>query len=355
MRRIVIAMQRLDLDVAILAAFTRIVDELASRFDEVAVIADQGSLDGRPPNVTLRRFGAPGRTRRLGRFLAALRAELARGADAFVAHQIPMYAVAAAPFARVRRVPILLWYAHPQAHRTLQLAERVSALVLSADERSFPLASPKVRAIGQAVDVAAFPPLPEHGETGVLRALALGRYSPAKGLPTIVEAVAAARAAGNDVTLALHGTASAGMEQAHRAELEALVRRLGLELYVHVGDAVPWPELPALFADTDVLVNNMRAGAADKVGFEAAAACLPVLASNPVYEGLLGGIEPALVYAREDPAELAERLASLAVLAPDERHRIGGVLRDRVDAGHSVRSWVDGLLAAVEEVRPSNR
>jgi glycosyltransferase involved in cell wall biosynthesis len=351
MRRIVFAMQSLDPDVAILAAFTRVVDELASRVDEVTVIADHGRLNGRPANVTLRLFGAPDRARRLARFVAALRAELAGGADAFVAHQIPLYAIVAWPLGQVHRVPILLWYAHPQAHRTLELAERVSALVLSADERSFPLASHKVRAIGQAVDVAALAPVPRHGEARVLRALVLGRYSPAKGLPTIVEAVAAARSSGTDVTLAVHGTASAGMEQGHRAELEALVRRLDVEQHVHLGDAVPWPELPGLFAETDVLVNNMRAGAADKAGYEAAAACLPVLASNPVYDGLLHGIEPPLLYAREDADQLAARLAAVAALAPEERRRIGAVLRERVEAGHSVQSWVDGLLAAVAEAR----
>jgi glycosyltransferase involved in cell wall biosynthesis len=349
--RIVVAMQSLDPEVAILAAFTRVVDELAARVDEVAVIADHGSLAGRPPNVTLRTFGASDRARRLARFLAALRAELARGADAFVAHQIPLYAVVAAPLARARRVPILLWYAHPQAHATLRLAERASTLVLSADERSFPLPSGKVRAIGQQVDVSAFPPVPAHGEAGSLRALALGRYSPAKGLPTIVEAVAAARAAGADIRLALHGTASPGMEEEHRATLAELVRRLGLDDEVRLGGPVPWPELPALFAETDVLVNNMRAGAADKVGYEAAAACLPVLASNPVYDGLLAGIEPPLLYAREDAAQLAERLVALAALQPDERRQIGGVIRERVEAGHSTRSWVDGLLRAVEEAR----
>lgn len=351
MGRIVFAMQSLDPGVEILAAFTRVVDEVAARTDEVAVIADHGSLDGRPANVTLRTFGASTRRRRLARFLRAVRAELAQGADAFVAHQVPLYAVVAAPVASRRRVPILLWYSHWKAHTTLRLAERVSTLVLSADVRSFPLASSKVRAIGQAVDVSAFPETPAHGETGVLRAVALGRYSPAKGLPTVVEAVAAARAAGVDVSLALHGTASPGLEQDHRADLGELVRRLGLEEHVELGGAVPWRELPALFARTDVLVNNMQAGSADKAGYEAAAACLPVLASNPVYDELVAGIEPTLLFAREDAHELAERLAALAATTPDERRAIGSVLRARVEEHNSVRSWVDGLLAAVEEAR----
>ena len=41
--------------------------------------------------------------------------------------------------------------------------------------------------------------------------------------------------------------------------------------------------------ESHVLVNNMRAGAPDKVVYEAAASCLPVLASNPVFDDLLPG------------------------------------------------------------------
>ena len=54
-----------------------------------------------------------------------------------------------------------------------------------------------------------------------------------------------------------------------------------------LGGPVPRAEIPALFARSDVLVNNMRAGAPDKVVYEAAASCLPVLASNPVFDDLL--------------------------------------------------------------------
>ncbi len=348
--RIVFATQKLDPDHRFLAWSAQVVDELARRVDEVEVIADGGSLAGRPENVALRTFGSSSRPLRIARFERAVAAALP-GADAFVAHQIPLYAVAAAPLARRRGVPILLWYAHWKAHLPLRLAERASTTVLSTDTRAFPLDSPKVRAIGQAIDLAAFPPTEPHGETGRLRAVALGRYSPAKGLPTVVEGVAAARAAGTDVTLEVHGTVGSRLEREHRAELEDLVRRLGLRDHVALEDALPRAELPALFARADALVNNMQAGASDKAVYEAAASCVPILASNPVHDDLADGIDPSLLFRRDRPGELAKRLAALAELAPAERHAIGTTLRGRVEEHHSVRSWVDGLLQAVAEAR----
>ncbi|MBV8256969.1 MAG: glycosyltransferase family 4 protein [Actinobacteria bacterium] len=350
MSRIVFCTQKLDASHGFLAWSTQVVDELARRVDEVEVIADAGTLVGRPANVRLRTFGASSRPQRLVRFERAV-AETIDGADAFIAHQVPLYAVAAAPLARRRGVPILLWYAHWKKHLPLRLSERASTLILSADRRSFPLPSEKVRAIGQAIDVAAFPPTQPHGEAGRLRAVAVGRYSPSKGLKTIVEAVATARAAGTNVTLETRGTTGSGLERRHKAELADLVDRLALSQHVTLGDSIPREMLPGLFARSDVLVNNMEAGSADKAVYEACAACLPVLASNPVHDDLAEGIEPPLLFRRDRPGELAKRLSALAALGPEQRHAIGTTLRARVEEHHSVRSWVDGLMAAVVEAR----
>jgi glycosyltransferase involved in cell wall biosynthesis len=93
-----------------------------------------------------------------------------------------------------------------------------------------------------------------------------------------------------------------------------------------------------------VLVNNMEAGAPDKVVFEAAAACLPVLASNPVFDALFDGYP--LFFERDSPASLADRLRWFRGLGESERAEIGRTLRERVARSHSVESWADGVLAA---------
>ena len=101
---------------------------------------------------------------------------------------------------------------------------------------------------------------------------------------------------------------------------------------------MPRTEVPELFADTDVLVNNMRAGAPDKVVFEAGASCLAVVASNPVFDDFL----PAtLRFPREDAEALAGRLRELA---DTDRSLIGHELRERVVTGHSTEHWADAVL-----------
>ena len=173
-----------------------------------------------------------------------------------------------------------------------------------------------------------------------MRLLTLGRYSRAKGLEVVLRAVAAL---GDGVGLDVYGPALSDDERAHRAELERLVRELELGDRATLADAVPRSRIPELFASHDVLVNNMRAGAPDKVVYEAAASCLPVIASNPVFDALL---EPEQRFGRESPGELAARMHELAELSSVDRAELGKRLRERVEAGHSVESWARGVLAA---------
>jgi glycosyltransferase involved in cell wall biosynthesis len=331
MHKLVFITQSVDAEHPALAATIPKIRALAARVDEMVVLAQSARGDGLPENVDLRVFGSAARAGRGFRF----ERELARSlpAEAVVAHMIPLYVLLAAPLVRSRGIPLVLWYTHWNATWKLRAAERLATAVVSVDRRSFPLSSAKVRPIGHGIDVNEFFCADRTARDG-LHALVLGRYSPAKGLPTILAAVEQLDGA---VTLEVHGAALNELERQHRRELE----RFGYEL----GDAVPRAELPTLFARADLLVNNMRAGAPDKVVYEAAAACLPVLASNPVFDELFG--EFPLLFEREDAASLADRLRWFASLAVDDRAAIGRVLRERVALRHSVDTWADGVLEAV--------
>jgi glycosyltransferase involved in cell wall biosynthesis len=227
----------------------------------------------------------------------------------------------------------------------LSAATRASNVILSVDTRSFPLASPKVRAIGHGIDVEEFRCAErDSARAHELRAVSLGRYSPAKGLEIVLRAVRLAADRGVQLRLEVLGPTLSELERAHRAELERLVAELDLTGRASLRGAIPRADVPALLAGVDVLVNNMRAGAPDKAVYEAAATCLPVLASNAVFDSLL----PApLRFDRDRPDELADRLAALAALDPAARSALGRELRARVVADHSVGSWAAKVHEAV--------
>ena len=327
MRRLVFLTQSVDPAHPVLAATIPKIRALAARVDEVVVLAQSGGGEGLPSNVDVRTFGAatqPGRAWRFERELAR-----ALPADAVVAHMIPVYVLLAAPLVRPRRIPLVLWYTHWKASPTLRVAERLATAIVSVDRRSFPLESAKVRGIGHGIDVNEFA-CTDRGAHAALRALVLGRYSPAKGIETILRGVQ--QVDGVEVEAARRGAERPGAPAPWGA------RGLGF----------PWvmryrvSDVPDLFAAADVLINNMEAGAPDKVVYEAAAACLPVLASNPVFDELFDGFP--LSFDRESPESLAERLRWLASLDEGERAKIGRTLRERVAERHSVDTWADGVL-----------
>ena len=125
-----------------------------------------------------------------------------------------------------------------------------------------------------------------------------------------------------------------------RARLAALVDELALQEHAQLLDPVPRTGVPALLAETDVLVNATHGAAADKVVYEAAATCLPVVAASPVFDTFL---PDELRFPDGDAAALADRLAALAT---ERAPALGRELRRRVETGHSVAHWADEVLAA---------
>jgi glycosyltransferase involved in cell wall biosynthesis len=335
-RKLVFVTQQVDPEHPALAATIPKIAALARRLDEVVVLADSAVPDALPANCRVRTFGAGSKAGRGLRFEHALAGELRQRPLGVVAHMAPVFAVLAAPLARPLRVPVVLWYTHWHASPTLRVAARLVNAIVTVDRRSFPFDSSKVHAIGHGIDLSEFECVSREPHEG-LNALALGRYSEAKGLDVVLRALRLALDRGLDVRLESHGPALNDAERAQRAELERLATELDLGGRAILGDAVPRSELPALFAGSDVLVNNMRAGAPDKVVYEAAASCLPVVASNPVFDTLL---KDDARFERDDPASLADALGRID---PDAR-----ALREQVERDHSVEHWAERLIDVVE-------
>jgi glycosyltransferase involved in cell wall biosynthesis len=325
MRRLVFVTQQVDPAHPTLGVTAAKIRALAARVDEVVVLADHVAAGQLPDNCEARVFGASTQLGRGAHLAAALAKELSPRPLAVLAHMVPLYAILAAPIVRPRGIPLLLWFTHWRVTRRLLLAERVATAVLTVDRRSFPFESAKVVPIGHGIDMDRFGCVErERGER--LRVLALGRTSPAKGLPAVVRA---AELAG--VELELRGPSLTEEERDEAARLR-----------VPVEPPLRHDEIPGLLARKDVLVNNMREGALDKVVYEAAATCMPVLASNSGFAELL---PDELRFRRDDADDLAGKLRALAHA---DRAALGHELRRRVEQAHSVEHWADEVLKVAE-------
>jgi glycosyltransferase involved in cell wall biosynthesis len=333
--KLVVVTQQVDPSDAVLGAAVDKLRALAARVDELVVMTDSAVDGALPANCRVRTYRSRLRAGRGLRFESALARELASRPRpaAVLAHMCPIYAVLAAPLARPSGVKVLLWFTHWRRSGLLSAAERMSTKVLTVDERTFPLRSKKVVAIGHGIDVSGFA-CRERPERDPLTLLALGRTSPAKGLVTILQALARVE----DVKLLVHGPSLTDEERMHRMALERLVIDLALLDRVEIRGPVPRHAVTGLYGEVDGLVNDMRPGATDKVVYEAAATCLPVIASNPALDTLL---PPELMFQHGDVDGLAAAIRRLGGL---DRAALGRALRDIVVQRHSVHVWAERVV-----------
>jgi glycosyltransferase involved in cell wall biosynthesis len=352
--RLIFVTQRVDHADPILGFVPGWIDALATRVDRVEVIANEVLLV--PPRLADNvRVVSLGKERGVSHFRRGLAFERAIGRVTrndtlgLVAHMCPIYLNLAWPITKFRRIPTLLWFAHPSESSTLRVAERLADRVITSLPGAYPRPGPKVRAIGQAIDPDMYPFAPPADREG-LSLLALGRTSPAKGFDTIVRAVNLVRQHGLSACLRIVGPSSNSREEHHRQELAAMIQALGLGDVVSLEPGVPPTRVPALMRDADLLVNAMVQGSADKVVFEAAAMGRASITSNTAFAPLFDGLLPNLFFREGDPEDLADQLLAYANLAMERRRTVGEELRRRVVAEHSLDHWSGSVMELLQEL-----
>ncbi len=327
---------------------------LAEHVDRLVVIANEVHavphyLDAEV--ISLGKEDGHGQAARTLRYEAAVtRLGMRLRPATLVAHMCPIYLTVGTPAAKATGMRTLLWFVHPNYTVSLRVAERLADGVLTALPSSYPRPGPKVRVIGHAINTELFAFSPLTRGSGPLKLLALGRTSPMKGYPLMLEAVSRARAAGTDVELTIVGPSQSASQKHHRQELERLVAELKIGDAVRLEDGAAPSELPKLVSEADVVVNAHKHGSADKVVFEAMAAGRPVLVSSAAFDPLIADLPLRLGFSEGDAADLAKRMSELAAAGSDQLSETGTLLSQRVEREHSLGHWSKQVVNVCDQV-----
>ena len=310
---------------------------LAGKVDRLTVIClEQGEVD-LPANVRVISLGKErgvsrlGRAVRLGRALAASIGQV----DGVFAHMSPVFAIAAAPFATARRIPLVLWYTHRRVHAALRLATVLSSAVVTASPESFQLAASKVHVLGHGIDTEQFRPGPAP-EDGPPLVLAVGRLSPVKRYELLIESAKVLQARGVAAHFAIAGgdpPGGAAYGDRLRAQGRGAIEFLG---------AVSHREIAAWYHRSTLAINLCPTGGLDKVVLEALFCGRPAIVTNRSFAPLLGDEGRAWLVGETSESVAAGLAASLtdpAVPAKTE------AIRRRAVAAHSLDGLMDRLVS----------
>jgi glycosyltransferase involved in cell wall biosynthesis len=163
----------------------------------------------------------------------------------------------------------------------------------------------------------------------------IGELRPVKGVDLLIDAIAQLDAAGRTVTVTIVG------DGPDRAELMARAERRGLGGAVHFAGAMPARQA---FARARIIVVPSRAESLPYVVLEAAAAGLPIIATDVGGVAEIFGPSSSRLIPPHDPAALSRAIAS-ALDHPDALQAAALKIQDRVRSEFSIDGMVEGVLA----------
>ena len=322
------------MDDPILGFATDWVNALASECEAIDVITMRQGTVKVAPNVRVfsagleRGYSKPRRV--VNFYILLLRLLFSRRYDACFAHMMPLFAGLGGVFLRLFRIPITIWYTHRQVNRQLRLGLFFSHRVISAVPTSFPIQTPKFRAVGHAIDTYFYSPGESKAPAESI-IIHVGRLTAIKNQHTLIRALPMV-----DANLVLVGDVPLGYDDEYKHHLEQLRDELHLQDQVTFTGQLSPSQVRDWLQRATINVSLTEAGSFDKGVLEGMACAVPTITCNPAFTDMNGDYHQQLfVPSAEDHEALAKALNALLALSSDEQQQIGEHLRQQVIQHHS--------------------
>ena len=341
-----------DADDPILGFTTRWIQALAKRVKFIHVITMRAGRVEVPENVRVYSVGKEkgySEPRRVVEFYRHLFRVLRKDRiDACFSHMIPIFTVLAAPILKVKRIPIVTWYAHPSLTWLLKLAHHLSDRMVASVATAYPYRKDKLVVVGQGIDTDLFCPDGSPPEEPPM-ILCVGRLSPVKDHPTLIRAAALLRERWRKpFRVVILGGPAGPKDEPYIRSLHRLVEELNLRDIVSFHPPVPQSALPNWYRRCTLLVNMTPTGSGDKVVWEAMACGRPCLAANEGFRETMGRWSDLLLFRYNKPSDLAGKLEILLNMGYKQLQEMSTELRQKVIEEHSLTKLAKKLVALFE-------
>jgi len=327
------------------------VKKLSQKVELLKVIClEKGNIEGLPENVEVFSLGkekGKNRLKELLRFqIGALK--FVSKIDGVFCHQNPEYTILVAPYAKLFRKKIVSFYGHKAVTWKTRLMHFFADKVVTSSQAGFQIDSPKRIIIGQGIDTDSFKPSSDKPESEKLRIIAVGRYSPIKNYETLIGAASILKKQNLNFKVSIVGKVILESQIKYLSQLKELVQKEQIQDRIEFSEkGTPQSQLVSLYQQSDLSVNLCPPGAPDKVGFEAMACGLLLLACNQSYAENFGPYANQLLFKEKDPQDLADKIIALS--KSNQLKEIGRYLREQVVKHHNLDNLLEGIINAFKK------
>lgn len=356
--KLLVLTQKMDLNDGILGFFIGWIQEFAKQCERVTVICLYKGEYELPDNVKVLSLGKEGGASRLKyliNFYKYLWQER-RNYDLVFVHMNQIYVILGAPFWRLWRKKIGLWYAHGDVSASLKLAEKFTDLIFTSTKEGCRLNSEKIRIIGQGINLKnfQFPIFPANGtplsggnfqkKDSVFKITTIGRISPTKDYETLIGAAEILAKENFKFKVQIIGGPGSPEQEKYLADLKGSVKDKGLADYIEFVGNIPNDRIGMYLQDAGLFVNMSQTGSLDKAILEAMATGLPVATSNEAASVVLSAFADKMVFPQKDFQALAERIKFFINLPVEERIKYGEALRKIVETEHGLEGLIEKII-----------
>lgn len=341
----------------ILGFFFNWLNKLAEKFDKINVLALEKGDGGLAKNIALFSLGKEDGNSRLKRFLKFNRilADLClnKKIDIIFIHMCPEYTILTWPYARLKRIPIVMWYAHGCMNVKLRIAHLLVNKIITPSKESFRIKSNKTIVTGHGIDINKFNSVQdgtkldkEKGKRDIKKTiLSVGRMAPIKNYEALIKAVDILVNQKNigHLKFQIVGDVILGSQKRYLDFLKNMVRKYKLENYVQFLGPVSYTQIQDYYQNCDLFVSTSNTGSLDKVVLEVMACGKIVLTSNEAFKYVLGNRSKNLMFEKGNSTELAEKIGSVLQMDKKFQKELGIDLRNIVIEEHNLNKLIDRL------------
>lgn len=328
---------RMDSNDSIFPHQVQAVARLSSIYNKITVITSKSGEYEAMPNVKVISLGWQEKSK-LRNIYRLLREFLPLLKEDFVlfSHMTEVQSALVAPITRLLGVKHYLWYAHKSRSLYLRWCHYWVDAIITSTPGSCPITSPKVIAIGQAIDPEVFKFHPP-SNFDPLQALHIGRFDPSKNLKLICETCRALGAKGFLIEFTQYGEPS--NLSARRAALDL---RLEFRPEIDSGQInfrapVVHSQIPNILREFNLFLHAFD-GSLDKTLVEATMAGLPVVTVNVEYLEIFGRWGTGGEFGLQSEIYAITGMSRASLAKELERRRMLAV------ECHSMENWVSQLV-----------